>query len=75
MKVRRKAGSTIPFGWKQHSEEKHLLIESIEEQETLEYLRNIQPNYSLRTLAKVIKAKHGRTIHPNGMKKILNRKY
>lgn len=75
MKIRRKTSSTIPFGWKQHEVEDHLLLENSEEQETLEYIRKLKDNYSLRTLAKVIKAKHGRTIHPNGMQKIINRKY
>ena len=45
------------------------------EQEVLEQLHTIRKAQSLRSMAKLIKAKTGRSVTPRGVNKILDRGY
>lgn len=74
-KTRRRSTSTIPFGWRLHPENEHLLVEEPDEQECLEFVKTIKDSYSLQVIANVIKARTGRHMSPEGVRKMFLRGY
>lgn len=74
-KIRNRTSSTIPFGWDEHPENSHLLVENEKEQETLDYIKERAHSQSLRQLAQVILARTGRKVTPSGVKMLLERSY
>ena len=73
--TRRRGSSTIPFGWELDPDNTSMIREVDDEQETLSYLKTVKDNFSLRTLARVVEAKHSHKVTPRGMQQILNRGY
>lgn len=73
--VRKRTSSTIPFGYDEHPENPHMLVENILEKETLEYIKERAHSLSLRQIASVIEARTGRRITPSGISGLMKRKY
>ena len=74
-RTRTRTSSTIPFGWEVMKNDEHMLTPNDLEQEVLEQLHTIRKAQSLRSMAKLIKAKTGRSVTPRGVNKILDRGY
>ncbi len=74
-KTRNRSSSTIPFGWKLHEDNSSLLVEVPEEMDTVDYVRELYGNFSLRKISDVIFARHGRRMTPRGVDKLIFRSY
>lgn len=75
MQTRKRTSSTVPFGWSIHPSDSGYLIENLEEQDALKFIKERQGNLSLRQIAGVIEARTGRKLTPRGVQKVLNRNY
>ena len=72
--VRKKQGSTIPFGWSLHPKNGKLLIIDEHEQEILEKVVTLKKaGQSYRNLVKYIKAHTDRDLTPRGLQLILRK--
>ena len=71
----RRTSSTIPFGWMLHPTVDGYLIEDIEEQDALAYVKERLENLSTKQIIDTLHARTGRKLTKRGLKKILNRKY
>tara|TARA_R110000744_G_C18945125_1_gene514889 strand:+ start:177 stop:410 length:234 start_codon:yes stop_codon:yes gene_type:complete len=74
-KTRTRSSSTIPFGFKLHPENNHLLIEDEDEQVIIKDIRDMSEAQSLRVLASYVEAHTGRKLTPRGIQKVIKRKY
>ena len=74
-KTRTRSSSTIPFGFKLHPENNHLLIEDEDEEEIIKDIRDMSEAQSLRVLASYVEAHTGRKLTPRGIQKVIKRKY
>lgn len=74
-KTRTRTSSTIPFGFKLHSENEHLLIEDEDEQNVINEIREMSEAQSLRVLALYVEAHTGRKLTPRGIQKVIKRSY
>ncbi len=74
-RTRSRSSSTIPFGWKLHEDNSSLLVEVPEEMDTVDYVRELYGKVSLRKIAAVILARHGRNMSPRGIDKLIFRSY
>jgi hypothetical protein len=74
-RIRPRTSSTIPFGYKLHSSNEHLIQEDAQEQDLLAQIRELSESQSLRDLIKFVEAHTGKRLTPRGMQKIINRKY
>jgi|TARA_R100001244_G_C5132416_1_gene126098 hypothetical protein len=75
IKTRTRTSSTIPFGYKLHPQNEHLLVEEEQEQKIIKEIRKFSESQSLRTIANYVEAHTGRKLTPRGIQKIIKRKY
>tara|TARA_R110000765_G_C18712372_1_gene583183 strand:+ start:103 stop:336 length:234 start_codon:yes stop_codon:yes gene_type:complete len=75
IRTRTRSSSTVPFGWATQEDNEHILIENTDEQGVLKDLHKMKEAQSLRSMAKFVKAKTGRSLTPRGVSKILSRGY
>jgi hypothetical protein len=75
LKTRTRSSSTIPFGFKTHPDNDHLLIEDEKEQALVKDIRDMSEAQSLRVLSSYVEAHTGRKLSPRGIQKIIRRGY